>query len=58
LRNSFFNSFLKIYKYQNFLSFMPSEEYELMPTDPVEKLVDEVEGLKNDLATLKNEIKK
>ena len=36
---------------------MPSEEYELMPTDPVEKLVDEVEGLKNDLATLKNELK-
>ncbi|MFP3132225.1 MAG: hypothetical protein RXQ77_02705 [Candidatus Nanopusillus sp.] len=36
---------------------MPSEEYELMPTDPVEKLVDEIEGLKNDLATLKNELK-
>ena len=36
---------------------MPSEEYELMPTDPVEKLVDEIEGLKNDLAALKNELK-
>jgi len=36
---------------------MPSAEYELMPTDPVEKLVEEMENLKNDLATLKNELK-
>ena len=36
---------------------MPSSEYELIPTDPVEKLVEEIENLKNDLATLKNELK-
>ncbi|MFP3284051.1 MAG: hypothetical protein RXO65_01210 [Candidatus Nanopusillus acidilobi] len=36
---------------------MPSSEYELIPTDPVEKLVEEVENLKNDLAALKNELK-
>jgi len=36
---------------------MPSSEYELMPTDPVEKLVEEIENLKDDLATLKSELK-
>jgi len=36
---------------------MPSSEYELMPTDPVEKLVEEIENLKDDLAKLKNELK-
>jgi len=36
---------------------MPSSEYELIPTDPVEKLVEEMENLKNDLAALKNELK-
>lgn len=36
---------------------MPSSEYELMPTDPVEKLVEEIENLKDDLAKLKSELK-
>jgi uncharacterized protein (UPF0335 family) len=36
---------------------MPSSDYELIPTDPLEKLVEEIENLKNDLATLKRELK-
>ncbi len=36
---------------------MPSSNYELIPVDPVEKLVEEIENLKNDLATLKRELK-
>ncbi len=36
---------------------MPSADYELIPTDPLEKLVEEIENLKNDLAILKRELK-
>ncbi|MFZ8855726.1 MAG: hypothetical protein ACO2OX_00795 [Candidatus Nanopusillus sp.] len=36
---------------------MPSSDYELIPTDPLEKLVEEIENLKDDLATLKRELK-
>ncbi|MFZ8800599.1 MAG: hypothetical protein ACO2ON_00235 [Candidatus Nanopusillus sp.] len=36
---------------------MPSPDYELIPTDPFEKLVEEIENLKNDLAILKRELK-
>jgi len=36
---------------------MPSSDYELIPVDPLEKLVEEIENLKNDLATLKRELK-
>ncbi len=36
---------------------MPSSDYELIPTDPLEKLVEEIENLKNDLAILKRELK-
>jgi uncharacterized coiled-coil DUF342 family protein len=36
---------------------MPSTNYELIPTDPLEKLVEEIENLKNDLAILKRELK-
>jgi Zn-dependent M32 family carboxypeptidase len=36
---------------------MPSSEYEIIPTDPIEKLAEEIENLKDDLATLKNELK-